>query len=181
MLDAYENVIRARSHPEPGLMEWGGDLIGDGDAFVFDMFMTSVRGYKRGRIGYERQMCRDAKASQAKIPGRYGTGMEGDEDRPKLTVAEAHSNIANMLGALSMPHFLWVIEISRLVKYQKAREERRVFAELVLDATSGGPGEVVDKVLLMRCPGKIFYRGPDGEGVVIPIGISAIDANPIRP
>lgn len=180
-LDAYENAIRAIGHPELGLMTWGNGLFGDGDTFVFDMFMTSVRGYKRDRIEYERERYHDAKRSEGNDPKKYGTGMVGDEGRPKLTVAEVHANIANVLGGLPLPHFLWVVEISRLAEYQKPREERRVFAELVLDATSGGSGDVVDKILLMRYPNRIYFRSPDGEGAVMPVGIDEVEPNPIRP
>lgn len=162
-------------------MAWGDGLFDDGDTFVFDMFMASVRGYKRDRIGYEREGYHDAKRSEGDDPERYGTGMEGDDDRPKLTAADIHANIANMLGTLSLPHFLWVIEISRLTEYQKSRGERRVFAELVLDATSGGSGDVIDKILLMRYPNRIYFRAPDGEGAVMPIGIGKVEPNPIRP
>ena len=60
-----------------------------------------------------------------------------------------------------MPHFVWVMELYLLNDYFSDADQRRAFAEIVLDATSGGKGEPADKIVLMRYPGRIIARGPD--------------------
>ena len=180
-LDAYENAIHAIGHPELGMLTWGDGYFEEGEAFVLDMLMTSVRGYKRDRIGYERERYHEAKARESSRPERHGVGAQDEGSQQGLTEAEWHGIVAHTLGIAAMPHFLWVAEISRLSEYQKPREERRVFAEIVFDVTSGGAGEVVDKIVLMRYPDRIYLRSPDGAGAIMPIGLGGVDQNPIRP
>lgn len=57
---------------------------------------------------------------------------------------------------VSLPHFVWVVELSRADGY--CRGKREVAIELVLDATNGAEGEAIDKIILMRYPDKVFFR-----------------------
>ena len=175
-MDAYENAITILSNYGIGLLNWGRRGIGDGETLVMSLFLTTVRGYKRERSAYERKKMRGVLDQMALV-----SDADSDEFAVLSERAETHQVISSVYEMATLPHFIWVVELTRLDRYRARNAERRVCAELVLDAGSGGAGNAVDKLIFMRYPDSIYYRDQTGEEFFMTLPETAIEDDPILP
>lgn len=63
--------------------------------------------------------------------------------------------IALLYDSVPLPHFVWVLEV---FLNEDCYRRKRAFAEIVLDATSGGLDNPTSSVAIMRYPGVFTYR-----------------------
>lgn len=57
--DAYSNIINILGNEDIGLLNWGKDFWGHDETLVLSLYLTSVRGFKRFRVGHEHAAGRD--------------------------------------------------------------------------------------------------------------------------
>lgn len=93
----------------------------------------------------------------------------------KRSRVSKHSQFAPIYEEMTLSHFLWVFEVFRLEEYAKPDADRRAFAELVLDTSSSGVDNPMNKIVFMRYPRRMYLRNPDGEERLIEIGESISD------
>lgn len=156
-MDAYANAMTILMNRRLGLLNWGGSAIDD-ETLVMSLFLTTVRGYKRERSKHER----------TKVP-------------KDSIETNTHEVISELYEAAVFPHFVWVVEITRYASYVGDEKERKAFAELVFDASSSGAGQAIDKLIFMRYPKYVYYRGPDGQGYFMELPDDAVEEDPLEP
>ncbi len=143
-VDAETNVMQLLSDGHSGLFSWAGDYLKDQGKekichrVVLRLFLASSRRFKRDRVEQFIRL--------------------GDEFRTQL------------YRMIPLPHFVWVAELyladsdGDIPCWEE--NERRAFAELVIDATSSPNDSLVDAVLIWDFPYRITLKGPYGPPAV---------------
>lgn len=177
-LDAYENAISIMSNRDIGLLNWGSRTIGEGERLVMSLFLTTVRGYKRERSKHER---RKHKVVLAELARAEEAGDAREYCSLLRDKARTHDLLSTVYETIALPHFIWVVELTRLDSYQTRDDIRRACIEIIFDAGSGSAGNAVDKLILMRYPDRLYYRDQEGKELYVPIADELVDQNPIKP
>ncbi|OUO58319.1 hypothetical protein [Olsenella sp. An270] len=134
-IDAREKFIAIVADPKNGVLNWGSKYLSE---LQENKGMNCIDVVMRQFLASSKHFRRE-RVRQVKEPFR------------RLIYSE-----------IPMPHFVWVCELYERSEFVERRpDERRAFAEIVIDATSASNDSVTGSTILMNYPDFIGFRSPE--------------------